>query len=279
MAAVFECIPNIAEGRDAAIIDACAAAIVAGGLRLAHRTSDPVHHRTVFTFFGARDRIIDAAVALARVTTERIDLRAHRGVHPRIGALDVLPFVPFGDATLDDAAELAHAVAARIWHELGVPSLFYGAASRHAPPRTLPEIRRGEFARLGERQARGERPDVGEALFHPSAGTIAVGARPVLIAFNIELASGDLALARAIAHKIRARDGGIATLRALGLRISNNRVQVTCNLTDVDAVPLGRLVALVRRLAARAGVAVADTELIGLVPRRALQAVLDERLQ
>jgi len=254
------------------VIDACVAAMEGEGARVVHRTSDPVHHRSVITAVGRASQVVAAAVALARVAHARIDLRTHRGAHPRIGALDVLPFVPLGAATLDDAVTLAHRAAARIWRELGIPSYLYGAAAS-APHRVhLADLRRGGFEALGARLADdprwafdyGERP-------HVSAGAIAVGARPFLIAFNVELESGDLTLARHIARTLRGSSGGLRTLKCLGLRLSDDRVQISCNLTDVDAVPLYRITELVRRAAARAGVRVARSELIGLVPRRAIE--------
>jgi glutamate formiminotransferase len=268
--ALFEVVPNISEGRDVAVVDAAVAAMQSEGARILHRTSDAVHHRSVITAAGSASQVVAAAVALARVALERIDLRAHRGEHPRIGALDVLPFVPLGDATLDDAITLAHRAAARVWRELGIPAILYGAAASAPHRANLAEVRRGEFEGLTER-ARDPRWafDYGEGP-HPSAGAIAVGARPFLLAFNVELATGDLALARAIAHSLRERDGGLRTLKSLGLRLAADRVQVSFNLTDVDAIPLYRVRELVRLAAARHGVAVGRSELIGLAPRRAI---------
>jgi glutamate formiminotransferase len=276
--ALFECIPNVSDGGDAATIDACAAALAGAGATLADRSSDPDHDRSVFTCFGGRRELIEASVALARVTTERIDLRRRRGAHPRIGALDVLPFVPIANASLADAAALAREAAEAIWSACGVPALLYGAAAARPERRLLADVRRGEFEGLAGRAAAGERPDVGSVLFHPSAGAVAAGAREVLVAFNVVLASEDLGLARRIARALRERDGGLRTLRVLGLSLSGGRVQVSCNLTDVAATPLHRVVALVRELAARAGVAVEGTELIGLVPRAALLATAETEL-
>jgi glutamate formiminotransferase len=267
---LFEIVPNISEGRDASVVDAAVAAMHAEGVRVLHRTSDAVHHRSVITAAGRASQVVAAAVALARVTLARIDLRGHRGTHPRIGALDVLPFVPLGDATLDDAVTLADRAAARIWREFGIPSLLYGAAAR-APHRTLlADVRRGEFEALAER-SRDPRWafDYGDEP-HATAGAIAIGARSFLLAFNVELQSGDLALARRIAATLRERGGGLRTLRALGLRLSAGVVQVSFNLTDVDAVPLYRVRELVRLAAARHGVPVGRSELIGLAPRRTL---------
>jgi glutamate formiminotransferase len=267
---LFEIVPNISEGRDAATVDAAIAAMQAEGVRVIHRTSDAVHHRSVITAAGSASQVVAAAVALARVTAERIDLRSHRGEHPRIGALDVLPFVPLGDATLDDAVTLAHWAAARIWRELGIPALLYGAAASAPHRANLADVRRGEFEGLA---ARSRDPrwafDYGEEP-HASAGAVAVGARPLLLAFNVDLNSPDLALARSIARSLRERDGGLGTLKALGIRLAPDVVQVSFNLTDVDAIPLYRVRELVRLAAERHGVSVRRCELIGLAPRRTI---------
>jgi glutamate formiminotransferase len=267
----FEIVPNVSEGRNAGVIDACVAAMEDEGVRVIHRTSDAAHHRSVITAVGRVSQVVAAAVALARTAHERIDLRGHRGAHPRIGALDVLPFVPLGDATLDEAVTLAHRAAARIWRELGVPSYLYGAAASAPHREHLSAVRRGEFEGLADRLA--AEPewhfDYGNAA-HASAGAIAIGARPFLIAYNVELASDDLALAKAIARTLRGAGGGLRTLKCLGLRLGPSRVQVSCNVTDVDAVPLYRVTELVRRAAARDGVSVRRSELIGLAPLRAV---------
>jgi glutamate formiminotransferase len=268
--ALFEIVPNISEGRDLATVDAAVEAMTAEGVRLIHRTSDAVHHRSVITAVGSGSQVVAAAVALARVTSERIDLRVHRGAHPRIGALDVLPFVPVRDATLDDAVTLAHRAATRIWHELGIPALLYGAAAS-APHRVnLADVRRGEFEGLAERSRDPQWAfDYGDVP-HAGAGAVAVGARPLLLAFNVELDSADLALARSIARRLRERDGGLRTLKALGIRLAPDVVQVSFNLTDVDAIPLYRVRELVRLAALRHGVTLRRSELIGLAPRRAI---------
>jgi glutamate formiminotransferase len=253
------------------VIDACVAAIEAAGARVVHRTSDPIHHRSVITAVGSASQTVAAGVALARVAHDHIDLRVHRGAHPRIGALDVLPFVPLGAATLDDAVTLAHRAATRIWRELAIPSYLYGAAASASHRVHLADVRRGEFEGLAERAAREPRWsfDFGDAA-HASAGAIAIGARPFLIAYNVELASADLALAKRIARSLRASSGGLRTLKCLGLRLDAGRVQVSCNVTAVDAVPLYRVTELVRRAAGRAGVSVSRSELIGLAPFAAL---------
>ena len=264
---VFACVPNVSEGRDARVIDACADAIAGAGASLAHRTSDPAHHRSVFTFFGTHETVVRAALALAAVAVDAIDLRTHRGVHPRIGALDVLPFVPYGDATLADAAGVARDAAARLWSDLRVPSYYYGAVTD--PPRALADVRRGEFEGLTPAS---RAFDVGDRA-HPGAGATAAGARAPLVAFNVVLASDDVALGRRIARALRERDGGLRTLRALAFVQADGHVQVSCNLTDPAATPLHVVTGIVAELARRAGVAVARTELIGLVPRAALRDV------
>ncbi|MGH7727175.1 MAG: glutamate formimidoyltransferase [Vulcanimicrobiaceae bacterium] len=274
----FECVPNVSEGRDSAVIDACARAIEGAGVRLADRSSDPVHHRSVFTYFGDAEIVVAASAALARVCLERIDLRIQRGAHPRIGALDVLPFVPFGDATLADAAAVARMAAEAIWEATGIPSFLYGAAATSAERRELPALRRGGFEGLLASGGPLGPPDVGTVAAHPSAGACAVGARNVLVAFNVVLASDDLALAKRIARRIRERDGGLPGVRALGIALAQGRVQVSCNLLDVGATPLDLVRDLVAREAAHAGVAVAGCELIGLVPRAALAAVVARKL-
>jgi glutamate formiminotransferase len=268
----FEIVPNVSEGRDQRVIDACVAAMEAEGARIVHRTTDPVHHRSVITAVGRGSQVVAASVALARVVHDRVDLRVHRGAHPRIGALDVLPFIPLGDATLDDAVTLAHRAAARIWREVGIPSYLYGAAATDPHRARLAEIRRGEFEGLEQRLAGDPRWrfDYGDTA-HASAGAIAIGARPFLIAYNVELASGDLGIARSIARTLRASSGGLRSLQCLGIRLDAHRVQVSCNIIDVDAVPLYRVTELVRALATRRGVAVTRSELIGLAPLRAVR--------
>jgi glutamate formiminotransferase len=268
---IFEVVPNISEGRNMAVVDACVQAMHDAGARVIHRTSDADHNRSVITAIGSASQVVAAAVALAGAVHERIDLRGHRGVHPRIGALDVLPFVALRDATLQDAVTLAHRAAARIWRELGIPSFLYGAAAS-APHRVLlADARRGEFAGLAKKIAD---PlwafDYGDAP-HTSAGAIAIGARPILVAFNVLLATGDVTVARRIARTLREGNGGLRTLRAIGIPISAERVQVSFNLTDYRATPLYRVTELVRRAAAREAVKISGTELIGLAPREALE--------
>jgi glutamate formiminotransferase len=259
---LFEIVPNLSEGRCAATIEAARAAVEGSGARLLDWSSDAVHHRSVLTIVGDATQVVDAAVALAGVALERIDLRDHRGVHPRIGALDVLPFVPLRSASLKDAAALARRAGAQIWKRYGIPSFYYGAAARHPDRLLLPDIRRNVDWL----------PDEGDVPRHASAGAIAIGARNILIAFNVELASTDLDAARAIARAVRERDGGLRSLRALALPRGDDRVQVSLNVTDYVATPLYRVVELVRRLAAERGIDIVGCELVGCLPWAAVES-------
>jgi glutamate formiminotransferase len=271
--ALFEIVPNLSEGRDATVIDEAVSEVERAGVRVLHRTSDETHHRSVLTIAGSGEAVLRAGIALAGVALARIDLRHHRGVHPRIGALDVLPFVPLRRASLAQAAELAHRAGSEIWRRYEIPAFYYGAAARHERRRLLSSVRRGEFEGLPERFADPQwAPDEGDVGLHPSAGAIAIGARDVLIALNVELATGELAAAREIARLIRERDGGFRTLRALAFPRGGTRVQVSLNVTDYSATPLYRIVELIRALAVRLGTEVAATELIGCLPRAAVEA-------
>jgi glutamate formiminotransferase len=259
---LFEIVPNLSEGRNPATIEAAREAVAASGARLLDWSSDAVHHRSVLTIVGDEGQVVDAAVALAGVAVERIDLRAHSGVHPRIGALDVLPFVPLRDATLEQAAALAHRAGAEIWRRYRVPSFYYGAAARRPDRFLLPEIRRNADWL----------PDEGDVRRHVSAGAVAIGARDILIALNVDLASADLGAAREIAHAVRERNGGLRSLRALALPHGDQRVQVSLNVTDYVATPLYRVVELIRRLAAERGIEVLGSELIGCLPWAAVES-------
>jgi len=270
---VFEIVPNLSEGRDPAFLEEAAAAVAPSGAALIDRSLDAAHHRSVLTLVGNGGQVVAAAVALAGLAAERIDLRVHRGLHPRIGALDVLPFVPLEGETLEEAAGLAHRAGAEIWARYRIPSFYYGAAARDERRRQLPAVRRGGFEGLEERFADPLwAPDVGNIARHESAGAIAIGARRLLIAFNVELASGDIAAAREIAHAIRERDGGLRTLRALAFPLDDDRVQISVNVTDEAATPLYRVFELVGFLAAQRGIEAAGGELVGCISRAAVEA-------
>ena len=232
--ALIEAIPNVSEGRDAARLDRFAAAIAGAGATLLDRTADWSHHRAVFTFAADGERIQRAAAALAAAAIAEIDLTAHAGVHPRIGALDVLPFVPLGSASMDDAVAIAHAVGRAIAETLQVPVFLYEAAARSADRRPLEAMRRGGLDGLAARlREPAWQPDYGPATLHPTAGAMAIGARGPLVAWNLVLDRADLPLARHIARTIRTSGGGLPCLKALGLALEHTgQVQVSMNLTD-----------------------------------------------
>ncbi|HEX6832683.1 MAG TPA: glutamate formimidoyltransferase [Rudaea sp.] len=270
---LFEIVPNLSEGRDPAFVAGAAAVAEASGATVLHAAADAAHHRSVLTIAGAEDAVVEAGVALAGFAAERIDLRQHRGEHPRIGALDVLPFVPLRNASLERAAGLAHRAGAEIWRRYRIPSYYYGAAAKREERRLLPVLRRGQFEGLDARFADPRwAPDEGQAVKHPSAGAIAIGARDVLIAFNVELAAGDMDAAQAIAREMRERSGGLLTVRALAFRLQSGNVQVSFNVTNAAATPLYRIVALVTRLAERRGIGIARGELIGCLPQAAVES-------
>ena len=267
MAKVLEAVPNFSEGRDLAKVRGLVDTIVAEGVEVLDWSADPDHHRSVITYIGEPARVEAAAGAAARFALEHIDLRHHEGVHPRIGALDVLPFVPLADACMEDAVASAHRVGRRIG-ELGIPILYYGMAST-PPGRGLSELRRGGFEGLRDGFPVGLPPDEppGARLPHPSAGVTCVGARNVLLAWNVfvaDLAVGD---AQAIAAKIRERGGGFKGLRALGIHLPRqDRVQISMNLEDPSRTsPLEVFEAIEREVIARGG-SVVETEVIGMVP-------------
>jgi glutamate formiminotransferase/glutamate formiminotransferase/formiminotetrahydrofolate cyclodeaminase len=269
---MIEAIPNVSEGRDSVRLDRFAAAIAGGGATLLDRTADPSHHRAVFTFAGSAAATAASAIALAMCAVAEIDLRAHTGVHPRIGALDVLPFVPLGTSTMADAIALAHEVGRTIGESLGVPVFLYEAASRPPHRRSLEAIRRGGLEGLSARlREPAWTPDYGPATLHPTAGAVAVGARGLLVAWNLVLDRPDLALARRIARTIRTSNGGFPCVKALGLPLTHTgQVQVSMNLTDFRTTSMADVFRAVDGAAREAGATVAASEIIGLVPRAAL---------
>ena len=272
---LIECVPNFSEGRDLARVDALERAIaeIPGALVL-HRTSDPDHNRSVITFAGNREAVVEGALRAAAQARELIDLNRHHGVHPRLGALDVLPFVPLGETTLEECVEIARHAGNRIWTELGIPVYFYQAAAARPDRVKLENVRRGQFeglrkAVLGDPD---KRPDLGGPSLHPTAGAVIVGARKILIAYNINLKTANLEVAKSIAKRIRGSSGGLPAVKALGLPLaSRGMVQVSMNLTDFEQTPVHVVYAEVDRLAAECGVEIAESELIGLMPRKALE--------
>ena len=270
---ILECVPNFSEGRDAAAVTAIADAITSvNGVALLGRESDEDHNRSVITFAGEPDAVAEAAFRGIAEAVRRIDMRKHGGVHPRIGAADVVPFVPIEGITLAQAAAVAEWTAERVWNELRVPVYLYEAAARSPERVRLENIRRGGLeylrAHIEER-----RPDVGDAVLHPTAGAAVMGARGILIAFNINLETADVEAARKIAARIRQSSGGLATVKALGLPLnSRGFAQVSINLTDYETTGLFEVFRAVEREAAALGVSIAGSELVGLMPRAALES-------
>ena len=273
--ALMECVPNFSEGRDTAVIAALAAELASvSGAHLLDQSQDPSHHRCVFTLAGEPAAVAEAAVRAVGKAAELIDLTRHLGEHPRIGAADVVPFVPLHDISLEQCAAWAHWAGEQIWRRWRIPVYFYEAAAARPERRQLENIRRGGFEALlaGAWLDPNRRPDLGAAP-HPAAGSVAVGARPLLIACNINLATADQAIARQIARAIRASSGGLPAVKALGLRLRDpDQAQVSMNLTDFRQTGLYDVWRRVSQLARDLGTAAVETELIGLIPRAALAA-------
>ncbi len=280
MTRLVECVPNVSEGRRAAVVGRIAAAVAAvPGARLLDRTSDRDHNRSVITFAGPRPAVATAALALVAAAIREIDLRTHTGVHPRIGAVDVLPFVPLGELPMEDCVALAHEVGREIAARHGIPVYFYARAALRPERIRLADIRRPGFEGLGAVIGTTHLPDAGPARVHPTAGAIVVGARPPLIAFNVELDTTDQALARRIARAIRASSGGLPALQALSLLLADPpRVQVSMNLLDHERTGLVAAFDAVASRASAAGVRVIRSELVGLAPAAAVAGLTAERI-
>lgn len=272
---LVECVPNFSEGRDSRVVDRIEAAIRRiSGVLLLGRESDFDHNRSVITFAGAPSAVLEAAVSAVGVAASLIDLSRHAGVHPRIGAADVVPFVPLEGASMEDCIDLAHRCGERIWSEFGVPAYYYEFAALRPERVKLEDVRRGGYAELlrvaGLDPARA--PDVGGPALHPTAGASAVGARRILLACNINLQTENLDLAKGIARRIRASSGGFPHVKALGLALSSRGLaQVSMNLTHFEETPLSTVFDAVEEMAAREGVRIAGTEMIGFMPGRALE--------
>jgi glutamate formiminotransferase len=263
---LVECVPNFSEGRDGAVVEAIAHAVRnVPGAALLDSTMDADHNRSVLTFAGPPQSVEEAALAAASSAVARIDLRAHRGVHPRIGAVDVLPFVPLDGSSMEECAALAVRAAERIWEILRVPAFLYEAAALQLEHRNLAEVRRAAHAP-------GAWPDIGGPAPHPTAGFVAVGARPFLIAFNVNLDANDLDAAKRIARAVRESSGGLPAVKALGLALGSRGIaQVSMNLVNFEVTPIHTAFEAVCAEAARCGVRIGGTEFIGLLPRRAFE--------
>ena len=272
---LIECVPNFSEGQDAAVVERIRSAIASvPAVTLLDQTRDPDHNRSVFTFVGEPGPVAKAVLRAAGVAVEKIDLRRHTGAHPRIGALDVVPLVPLEGASSEICIALAHRLGQDLWKTLRLPVYFYGDAGPDERRRRLEQIRHGGFEGLvaclpedADRQ-----PDVGGPDLHPSAGATAVGVRKLLIAYNIHLASPDVSIAKRIASKIRESSGGLPAVKALGLELrSRNLTQVSMNLTDFEKTPPHVVFQHVKTEAERLGTEVVGGEVIGLIPRKAVE--------
>ncbi len=274
----MECVPNFSEGRRLEVIDRLVEAVTrTPGALLLDRTSDASHNRSVLTLAGEADAVVQAMERMVEVAVGEIDMDRQSGEHPRIGAVDVIPFVPLGDTTLDECIELARTFGARIAKRFDLPVFLYAAAATRAERVKLADVRRGQYEGLKVEIAQdGRQPDFGPAQMHPSAGAVAVGARPFLIAYNINLASTDIELARRIARRVRESGGGLPRVQAMGVALSDPAcAQVSMNLLDFSVTPLWLVWDTVRSEAAGDGIELRESELIGLCPLAAFLEVAD----
>jgi len=278
---VIECVPNISEGRDAGKVDAIAGVIERPGAKLLDLSSDPNHNRTVITLAGEPQAVAEAAFDVARAAIASIDLTHHHGEHPRMGAVDVIPFIPVGGVTMAECCEIAEQVGKRIGQELNVPVYLYAESARVPQRRMLPTIREGEFEGFAEKiKDPAWQPDFGPTERHPTAGCVAVGARNFLIAYNIDLDTSDVTIASSIAKSMRESSGGLMNVQARGIFLEDQqRAQVSMNILNFATTPLCRVFELVKMEAARYGVGIVKSELIGLAPAQAFMDVASYYLQ
>ena len=276
MAEVVECVPNFSEGRRKEVVDAIAKSIASvPGVRLLDTEMDSNHNRCVITFIGDRSAVAEAAFQGAKSAVALIDMNKHHGEHPRVGALDVLPFVPISGVTMDECVAIARSVGKRIAEELRVPVYLYEAAATRPDRRSLPDVRRGEFEglKVAIETDRNRKPDFGPAKLHPTAGACIVGARPVLIAWNVNLGTKDVGVAKRIAKAIRESDGGLPAVRAKGFELlDRGLVQVSMNMIDYHRTSLVQAFEAIRDLATKEHVDIVESEIIGLVPLDAILA-------
>lgn len=273
MAKIVECVPNISEGRNTQIIEAVIDQVRAvKGVTLLDYSSDPSHNRTVITFIGNPEGVKEAAVGVAKKAAELIDLNKHQGEHPRMGAVDVIPFIPIKEVEMSECIAISKEVAKRVWEEAKMPVFLY-EDSASAPHRVnLAQIRKGQFEGMAQKVKEEEwEPDFGGRTIHPTAGVVAVGARMPLVAFNINLSTSDIEIASKIAKIIRRSSGGFDCVKALGVMLEERNIaQVSINMTNFHKTPLYRVLELTKAEAARYGVHVVGTEVIGLTPMQAL---------
>jgi glutamate formiminotransferase len=275
---LIESVPNVSEGRRLDVVDRLADAVTSvPGVHLLDRTSDASHNRSVFTLAGEDGPVRDALERLVAAAVHEIDMDVHTGEHPRIGAVDVIPFVPLGATTMDDCVEMARAFGERMADRFELPVFLYANAATRPDRVKLADVRRGQYEGLkAEIDQHGREPDFGPARMHPSAGAVAVGARPFLIAYNINLASEDVELAKRIARRVRESGGGLPRVQGNGFWIEElRRAQVSMNILDFEVTPLWVVWETVREVAAEDGVELAESELIGLAPLASFLAVAD----
>ena len=273
---LVECVPNFSEGRDAGVVDALRAAIRSvAGVQLLDVQSDGAHNRSVFTFVAPPEAAVQAAFAAMQVATARIDLTQHAGEHPRMGATDVVPFIPVTGVTMDECVVLAKRLGERAARELQVPVFLYARAATRADRVLLPDVRKGEFEGMRGRQLD---PDYGPNRVHPTAGATAIGARPFLVAFNVYLDTDDVAVAKAIAKQIRTSSGGLPAVQASGFQV-DGLAQVSMNLLDIDITSPATVFNAIKALAAKQDVDVQKSEIVGLIPERAITGAANAALK
>ena len=282
MAKIIESVPNISKGRNKEVIEACVDQIRSTpGCTLLNYSSDEDHNRTVITYMGSLEGCEEASVKLAKKAVELIDLTKHEGAHPRMGCVDVMPFIPIKEATMEECDELAHRVGERIAKEADLPVFLYEKSASAPHRQNLAKIRKGQFEGMAEKVKDPDWiPDFGGQRIHPTGGTVAVGARPPLIAFNINLGTSDLEIAKRIGKIIRESSGGLKCVKAMGVMLEDRNIaQVSINMTDFTVTPLYRVTELVKAEAARYGVPVIGTEIIGLAPMQAFFDTAEYYLQ
>jgi glutamate formiminotransferase/formiminotetrahydrofolate cyclodeaminase len=283
MKRLIECVPNFSEGRDPAKVDAIVAAMSSvPGVYVLDREMDADHHRSVITLAGDPDAVGEAAILGTGKAMELIDLTKHSGAHPRVGATDVLPFIPIDGVTIEDCVALARRVGDEIWKRYRIPVFFYEAAATRPDRVNLENVRRGQFEGLREELKKNldRQPDVGEPKLHPTAGVTVVGARKFLVAYNVNLNTSDIGIANKIAKAIRFSSGGLRYVKSMGVELkARNLAQVSINLTDFEQTPMHRVYEMVKREAERYGVMPVGSEIVGLVPKKAIEMAADFFLQ
>lgn len=282
MAKIVECIPNISEGRRTEVVEACIGVIKeVPGVILLDYSSDPSHNRSVITMVGEPEQVAEAAFRLAKAARDNIDLTVHTGEHPRMGAIDVIPFVPIKEMTVAECVELSKTVGERIASELEIPVFLYEDSASAPHRKNLASIRKGQFEGMAEKVHEDDwHPDFGGERIHPTAGVVAVGARAPLVAYNINLSTSDIKIADKIAKIIRERSGGFRHVKALGVMLEDRNIaQVSINMCNYEKTPLYRVFELVRIEAARYGVTITGSEIIGLAPMNALIDTAEYYLQ